>query len=75
MRGRGPGKTGGVLAGIHPGFFRAENDADGCRSFVAGERSLLDRLLDGLSPRILPIDSIPISMGSRSPARPSRHAP
>jgi len=35
MRGRRPGKTGGVFAGIHWGFFRAENDADGHWSFVA----------------------------------------
>jgi hypothetical protein len=45
MRGRRLGKTGGVFAGIHGGFFRAENDADGCRSFVAVERSLSDRFL------------------------------
>jgi len=45
MRGRRPGKTGGVFAGIHWGFFRAENDADGCGSFAVVERSMLDRLL------------------------------
>jgi len=46
MRGRRPGKTGGVFAGIHRGFFRAENDADGCGSFAAVERSMSDRLLN-----------------------------
>jgi len=35
MWGRKPGKTGGVFAGIHWGFFRAENDADGRGSFAA----------------------------------------
>ena len=45
MRGRRPGKTGGVFAGIHSGLFRAENDADGCGSFAAAERSMSDRLL------------------------------
>jgi hypothetical protein len=45
MRGRRPGKTGGVFAGIHGGFFRAEHDADGRRSFAAVERSMSDRLL------------------------------
>jgi len=35
IRGRRPGKTGGVFAGIHWGFFWAENDADGCGSFGA----------------------------------------
>jgi hypothetical protein len=44
MRGRRPGKTGGVFAGIQRGFFRGENDADGRRSFAAVERSLSDRL-------------------------------
>ena len=44
MRGRGPGKNGGVFAGIHRGFFRAENDADGRGSFPAVERSMSDRL-------------------------------
>jgi hypothetical protein len=45
MRGRRPGKTGGVFAGIHEGFFRAENDAAGCGSFAAVERSRSDRFL------------------------------
>jgi hypothetical protein len=45
MRGHRPGKTGGVFAGIHRGFFRAENDADGRGSFAAVERSMSDRLL------------------------------
>ena len=45
MRGRRPGKTGGVLAGIHGGFFLAEHDADGCASCAAVERSMSDRLL------------------------------
>ena len=45
MRGRRPGKTGGVFAGIHGGFFLAENDADGRGSFAAVERSMPDRLL------------------------------
>jgi hypothetical protein len=45
MRGRRPEKTGGVFAGIHRGFFQAENDADGCGSFGAVEGSMLDRLL------------------------------
>jgi hypothetical protein len=44
MRGRRPGKTGGVFAGIHRGFFRAENDADGRGSFAAVERSMPERL-------------------------------
>jgi hypothetical protein len=44
MRGRRPGKTGGVFAGIHRGFFRAENDADGLGSFAAVERSMPERL-------------------------------
>ena len=44
MRGRRPGKTGGLFAGIHRGFFRAENDADGRGSFAAVERALSDRL-------------------------------
>jgi len=37
MRGRRPGKTGGVFAGIriHWEFFLAEHEADGCGSFVA----------------------------------------
>jgi len=35
MRGRRPGKTGGLFGGIRWGFFRAENDADGCGSFAA----------------------------------------
>jgi len=34
MRDPRPGKTGGVFAGIHWGFFRAENDADGRGSFA-----------------------------------------
>jgi len=46
MRGRRPGKTGGVFAGIHCGFFRAEHDADGRGSFAAVERSMSDRLLE-----------------------------
>ena len=45
MRGRKPGKTEGVFAAIHRGFFRAEHDADSRRSFVAVERSMLDRFL------------------------------
>jgi hypothetical protein len=45
MRGRRPGKTGGVFAGIHGGFFRAEHDADGRGSYAAVERSMSDRLL------------------------------
>jgi len=45
MRGRRPGKTGDVFAGIRGGFFRAENDTDGRRSFAAVERSMSDRLL------------------------------
>jgi hypothetical protein len=45
MRGRRPGKTGGVFAVIHRGFFRAEHDANGRGSFAAVERSLPDRLL------------------------------
>ena len=45
MRGRRPGKTGGVFAAIHRGFFRAEHDADGRGSFAAVERSMSDRLL------------------------------
>jgi len=45
MRGRRPGKTGGVFAGIHGGFFRAEHDADGRGTFAAVERSMSDRLL------------------------------
>jgi hypothetical protein len=60
MRGRRLAKTGGVFAGIGthcnpgvmgPGFFRAENDADGCRSFAAVERSMSDRLLLQLDDR------------------------
>jgi len=39
MRGRRPGKTGGVFAGIHRGLFRAEHDADGRGSFAEVERS------------------------------------
>jgi len=35
MGGHRPGKTGGVFAGIRWGFFLAENDADGRRSFAA----------------------------------------
>jgi len=35
MRGRRPGKTGGVFAGIRWGFFRAEHDADGRGSLAA----------------------------------------
>jgi hypothetical protein len=46
MQGRRPGKTGGVFAGIHRGFFRAENDADVRGSFAPVERSRSDRLLD-----------------------------
>jgi len=45
MRGRRPGKTGGVFAGIHRGFFRAEHDTDGRGSFAAEERSMSDRFL------------------------------
>ena len=47
MRDRRPEKTGGVFAGIHRGFFWAENNADGCGSFAAVERSMSDRLLRG----------------------------
>jgi hypothetical protein len=50
MRGRRPGITGGVFAGIHGEFFRAENDADGRRSFAAVERSMSDRLLRQANP-------------------------
>jgi len=50
MRGRRPGKTGGVFAGIHRGFFRAENDADGRGSFAAVEQSMSDRLLGPFLP-------------------------
>ena len=46
MRDRRPGKTGGVFVGIRRGFFRAENNADGRRSFAAVERSMSDRLLE-----------------------------
>jgi len=45
MRGRRPGKTGGVFTVIPQGFFRAEHDADGRGSFAAVERSMSDRLL------------------------------
>lgn len=45
MRGRRPGKTEGVFAGIHRGFFWDENDAAGHRSSAAVERSMPDRLL------------------------------
>ena len=45
MQGRRLEKTGGVFAGIHRGFFLAENDADGRGSFDAVERSMSDRLL------------------------------
>ena len=45
MRGRRPRKTGGEFDEIHEGFFRAENDAAGCGSFAAVERSRSDRLL------------------------------
>ncbi len=45
MLGRRLEKTGGVFAGIRRGFFRAENDADACRSFAAVERHHSDRLL------------------------------
>ncbi len=38
-------KTGGVFAEIRGGFFRAENDADACRSFAAVEWHDSDRLL------------------------------
>ena len=48
MRGRRPGKTGGVFAGIRRGFFLAENDADGRESFPAVEKSMLNRLQEGL---------------------------
>ena len=44
MRGRRPGKTGGVCAEIERGFCQAENDADGRASFAAGERSISNRL-------------------------------
>jgi len=44
MRGRRLEKTGGVFAGIRWGFFRAENDADACRSFAAVEWHYSDRL-------------------------------
>jgi hypothetical protein len=45
MRGRRSGKTGDVFAGIHEGFFLAENDAADCGSFAAVESSRSDRLL------------------------------
>ena len=45
MRGRKPGKTGGVFVVVHRGFFRAEHDADGRGSFAAVERSISDRLI------------------------------
>ena len=45
MQGRRSGKTGGVFAGIHRGFFLTENDADGRGSFAAVERSMSNRLL------------------------------
>ena len=45
MRGRRPGKTGGVFAGIHGEFFLADHDADGHGLFAAVERSITDRLL------------------------------
>jgi hypothetical protein len=45
MSGARPEKIGGVFVGIDPGFFLAENDADGRRSFAAVERSMPDRLL------------------------------
>jgi hypothetical protein len=48
MQGCRPEKTGGVFAGIHRGFFLAENDAGGCGSFTVVERSMSDRLLAGL---------------------------
>ena len=48
MRGRRPGKTGGVFAGIHRGFFRAEYDTDDHGSFAAVERLMSDRLLECL---------------------------
>jgi len=44
MRGRRLEKTGGVVAGIRGEFFRAENDADACRSFAAVEWHYSDRL-------------------------------
>ena len=46
MRGRRPGKTGGVFVGMHGGFFRAGNDEDDRGSFAAVERSMSDRLLE-----------------------------
>ena len=45
MRGRRPGKTGGVFAEYIEDFFRAENDAGGRGSCAAVERSMSDRLL------------------------------
>ena len=50
MRGRRPEKTGGVFAGIRRGFFLAENDVAGRRSFAAVERSMSDRLLGQTAP-------------------------
>ena len=52
MRGRSPEITGGVFAGIHGGFFQAENDTDGRESSGAAEGSKSDRLL---TPRLIPL--------------------
>jgi hypothetical protein len=62
MRGRRPGKTGGVFVGIHGGFFRAQSAADGRGSFVGVERSMSDRLL-GLRWLFEAIDEIARSSG------------
>jgi hypothetical protein len=45
MRGRKPGKTGGVFVVVHRGIFRAEYDADDRRSFAAVDLSISDKLL------------------------------
>lgn len=45
MRGHRLEKPGGVFAEIRRGVFRAENDADACRSFAAVEWHYSERLL------------------------------
>ncbi|MCE3225008.1 MAG: hypothetical protein K0S58_3188 [Nitrospira sp.] len=45
MRGRRLEQTGSIFAGIRGGLFRAENDADCCRSCAAVEWHYSDRLL------------------------------
>jgi hypothetical protein len=37
----------------YPGLFEAENDADGCTSFAAVERSMSDRLLGPVGPAVV----------------------